>query len=85
MAGNEQSQSNARLAAGARIQFSDLVPDGRQMVEVEVEGETVFCVRTGAMEPALADELNHHWAHATRSGKWLRAETDERPEGHPPV
>lgn len=85
MAENEQPQSNARLVTGARIQFSSLVPDGRPMVEVEVAGETVFCVRPGEMSPALADELNQHWAHATRSGRWLRAETDERPEGHPPV
>lgn len=85
MAETEGPAQSSQRIAGARIQFSELVPDGRHMVEVEVEGETIFCVRNGEMDPALADELNQHWAHATHSGKWLRAETDERPNGHPSI
>lgn len=85
MAENQGPAQSSQRIAGARILFSSLVPDGQSMVEVEVEEETVFCVRPGEMSPALADELNQHWAHATRSGKWLRAETSERPEGHPPI
>lgn len=71
--------------AGARIEFSDHVPDGKHLVEVELDDETVFCVRRGEMSDELFDEWNTHMAHATRSGRWLRAETGERPEGHPPV
>ncbi|MGW1463893.1 hypothetical protein ACWCPT_05995 [Streptomyces sp. NPDC002308] len=69
----------------ARIEFSDLVPDGRSMVELELGGETVICVRPGEMSPALLAEWNGHLAHATRSGRWQRPACDETPSGHPPV
>ena len=81
----EEPSHRTRARTRARIMFSELVPDGRTMVEVERDTETVICVRPGEMSPALADEWNAHLAHATRSGRWLRAETSERPEGHPPV
>lgn len=67
----------------ARILFSNLVPTGRSMVEVEVADETVFCVRPGEMSERLRDEFNEHMAHATRSGRWLRPDTDGTPGGHP--
>ncbi|WP_030928388.1 hypothetical protein [Streptomyces sp. NRRL B-24720] len=69
----------------ARIVFSDLVPDGRNMVEVERPGESIICVRPGEMSPALAAEWNQHLAHATHTGRWVRMETPEKPDGHPPV
>ena len=67
----------------ARIEFTDLVPEGRVMVQVERPNETVICVRPGEMSEALAAEWNRHLAHATRSGRWLRPETDEKPGEHP--
>lgn len=72
-------------SAQARIMLTDLVPEGRTMVEVVRGNETVICVRRGEMSEALVEEWNDHLAHATRSGCWLRAETGERPTGHPPV
>lgn len=69
----------------ARIVLSDLLPDGRNVVEVVHGDDTVICVRRGEMSEALVDEFNDHLAHATRSGCWLRAETDEEPAGHPPL
>lgn len=68
---------------GARIQVSDLVPDGRSMVEVETDSETVICVRRGEMSDRLVRELNGHFAHATRTGRWIRPDTDDQPPGHP--
>ncbi|MGC5400166.1 hypothetical protein ACPXCP_31055 [Streptomyces sp. DT20] len=53
------------------------------MVEVEVDGETVICVRRGEMSDQLVREWNGHLAHATRSGRWLRPDTDDKPSGHP--
>ncbi len=53
------------------------------MVEVEVDGETVICVRRGEMSDQLMREWNGHLAHATRSGRWLRPDTSETPSGHP--
>lgn len=79
----KEAESQARTNATARIQFSDLVPAGRTMVEVEVDDETVFCVRPGEMSERLRDEFNEHMAHATRSGRWLRPETNGTPGGHP--
>ncbi|MER6103640.1 hypothetical protein ABT115_15280 [Streptomyces sp. NPDC001832] len=70
-----------REAVRARIAFSELVPDGRSMVQVELPEETVFCVRPGEMSKALAAEWNRRFEHT----RWLRAETDERPGGHPPI
>ncbi|MEV1094734.1 hypothetical protein AB0I87_04505 [Streptomyces sp. NPDC049952] len=67
----------------ARIQFSDLVPTGRSMVEVEVDDATVYCVRPGEMSEELMAEFNEHMAHATRSGRWLRPDTHDAPDGHP--
>ncbi|MEU2402757.1 hypothetical protein ABZ609_00225 [Streptomyces rubiginosohelvolus] len=61
------------------------MPDGRTMVEVVRGTETVICVRRGEMSEALVEDLNQHFAHATRSGCWLRAETGEEPAGHPPL
>ncbi|MFE7626050.1 hypothetical protein [Streptomyces sp. NPDC057509] len=63
--------------------MSDLVPTGRSMVEVEVAGETVICVRPGEMSDQLVREWNQHLAHATRSGRWIRPDTDDAPPGHP--
>lgn len=83
MSSEEQSEPSETVRA--RAVFSDLVPDGRTMVEVERPHETVICVRPGEMSPAFLAEWNRHLEHATRSGRWLRAETGEEPEGHPPV
>jgi hypothetical protein len=82
---SSEEQSEPSKAVRARIVFSDLVPDGHAMVEVERPTETVICVRPGDISPALVDEWNAHLAHATRSGRWLRPETGEPPNGHPPV
>lgn len=65
--------------------LTDLVPEGRTMVEIVSDNETVICVRRGEMSEALVEEWNDHLAHATRSGCWLRAENDERPGGRPPL
>lgn len=67
----------------ARIQFSNAVPDGKNIVEVELDDETVFCVRPGEMSEQLLAEWNEHMAHATRSGRWIRTPTDETPRSHP--
>lgn len=82
---NSEEQAEPSKTVHARIIFSDLVPDGRAMVEVERPNETVICVRPGEISPSLMAEWNQHLEHATRSGRWLRAETGEKPEGHPPV
>lgn len=75
----------AAHTGSARIVLSDLVPDGRAMVEVVRGDDTVICVRRGEMSEALVKEWNQHLDHATRSGCWLRPETDEEPTGHPPL
>lgn len=76
----------SRSAAHARIVISDLVPDGKTMIEVECPGETVIAVHPDHISPELAREWNAHLAHATRSGRWLRAETPpEQPKDHPPT
>lgn len=80
---DEEAQPRKSASASARIQFSDLVPTGRSMVEVEVGDETVFCVRPGEMTERLRNEWNEHMAHATRSGRWQRPGPDEEPGGHP--
>jgi hypothetical protein len=67
----------------ARMQFSELVPAGRSMVEVEIDNATVYCVRPGEMSEELMAEFNDHFGHATRSGRWLRPDTSETPSGHP--
>lgn len=77
------AETAATQRTGARIQASDLVPDGRSMVEVEIDGETVICVRRGEMSDQLMQEWNGHLAHATRSGRWIRPDTDDKPSGHP--
>ncbi|MGW1546655.1 hypothetical protein [Streptomyces sp. NPDC002346] len=82
---DSEGPAESRKAVRARIVFTDLVPDGRAMVEVECPDETIICVRPGEMSTALADEWNCHLEHATRSGRWIRTETDEKPGGHPPV
>ncbi|MER6191820.1 hypothetical protein [Streptomyces cyaneofuscatus] len=81
MADSEVQTGSAR----ARIMLTDLVPEGRTMVEVVSDDETVICVRPGEMSEALVEEWNEHLAHATRSGCWLRAETSVRPGGRPPI
>lgn len=82
--GQEQTNRSS-LPSRARIIFSEFVPDGRTMVEVERPDETVICVRPGEMSERLRTEWNAHLDHATRDGRWLRAETDEKPDGHPPI
>lgn len=67
--------SASHTAARARIVISDLVPDGKTMIEVERPGETVIAVHPDHMSEELAREWNLHLEHATRSGRWLRAET----------
>lgn len=81
MSGGEAQTGSAH----ARIMLTDLVPEGRTMVEVVSDDETVICVRPGEMSEALVEEWNDHLAHATRSGCWLRTDTDEQPGGHPPL
>lgn len=79
-----EDREGTASAARARIEISDLVPDGMNMVEVELETETVLVMRTGMIRPELADEWNHHMAHATAVGRWTRTPgPDESPSGHP--
>ncbi|MFZ4264462.1 hypothetical protein [Streptomyces arboris] len=78
------SVEKARIGS-ARIVLSDLVPDGRNMVEVIQGGDSVICVRRGEMSEALMEEWNQHLEHATRTGRVLGPETDEEPAGHPPL
>lgn len=82
---DSEGHASSSETVRARIVFSDLVPDGRCMVEVEKRDETIYCVRPGEMSPELAEEWNRHLEHATRSGRWTRTETGEKPGGHPPV
>lgn len=69
----------------ARIVLSDLLPDGRNMVEVVRGNSTVICVRPGHMSEALVEEWNQHLEHATRSGRVLITEAGEEAAGHPPL
>ncbi len=59
-------------AAGARFEISDLLPDGKNLVQIEVDGETIMVVRRGEMSQALIDEVNAHLRHVTRNGIWVR-------------
>ena len=68
----------------ARIELSPLVPEGRTMVEIELQEETVIVVRKGLMDPELVDEWNRYLTEATHTGRWQRSDCSfEEPRGHP--
>jgi hypothetical protein len=70
-----------RKTVRARFVFSDELPpgcppfelpDGRMMMEIELEDLTLIVVRPGAMDRCLLDELNRYADRVTTLGIWSR-------------
>lgn len=73
--------STTRKTVTARIVFSDELPhgcppldlpDGRMMMEVELDDITLLIVRPGSMDRQLLDELNRYADRVTALGIWSR-------------
>ncbi|HSE05911.1 MAG TPA: hypothetical protein VLK35_17315 [Methylomirabilota bacterium] len=73
--------STARKTVRAQIVFSDELPpgcppfelpEGRMMMEVELEDLTLLIVRPGSMDRALLDEMNRYTDRVTTLGIWSR-------------
>ncbi|MFD5632403.1 hypothetical protein [Streptomyces sp. NPDC127072] len=66
----------------ARIVFSDELPEecqrkfewpeGRYMMEIELEDETLIVIRPASMERPLYDEWNRYLDRVTGQGNWRR-------------
>lgn len=65
----------------AQIVFSDELPpgcppfelpDGRMMMEIELDDLTLIVIRPGSMDRRLYDELNRYCARVTGLGIWSR-------------
>jgi hypothetical protein len=76
--------STARKTVRAQIVFSDELPpgcppfelpDGRMMMEVELDDLTLLIVRPGSMDRALLEELNRYADRVTTLGIWSRDPT----------
>lgn len=48
------------------------LPEGRMMMEVELEDLTLLIVRPGSMDRALLDEMNRYADRVTTLGIWSR-------------
>jgi hypothetical protein len=68
----------------ARICFSDELPEGcpqfelppgTNMMEIELEDETLIVVRPGGMTRPLYDEWNTYLDRVTTQGHWTREST----------
>jgi hypothetical protein len=73
--------STARKTVRAQIVFSNELPsgcpsfelpDGRMMMEIELEDLTLLIVRPGTMDRRLLDELNRYADRVTTLGIWSR-------------
>lgn len=73
--------TTARKTVRAQFVFSDELPpdcppfelpDGRMMMEIELEDLTLIIVRPDSMDRRLLDELNRYADRVTRLGIWSR-------------
>ncbi len=73
--------STVRKTVRARYCFSDELPpgcppfelpDGRMMMEIELDDLTLLIIRAGSMERRLLDELNRYADRVTTLGIWSR-------------
>jgi hypothetical protein len=73
--------STARKTVRAQIVFSDELPpgcppfelpEGRMMMEIELEDLTLLIVRPGSMARELLDEMNRYAERVTTLGIWSR-------------
>lgn len=86
----EDSKANApRKTVRARIVFSNELPegcppfelpDGAQMMEVELIDETLIVIRPDGMTRPLYNEWNRYLDRVTGQGNWQREPTRS---GHP--
>jgi hypothetical protein len=76
--------NTARKTVRAQIVFSDELPpgcppfelpDGRMMMEIELEDLTLLIVRPGSIDRALLEELNRYADRVTTLGIWSRDPT----------
>lgn len=77
----EDCKSNIRKTVRAQFVFSDELPpgcppfdlpDGRMMMEIELDDLTLLVLRPGSMERGLLDELNRYAERVTTLGIWSR-------------
>lgn len=77
----EHCKTNTRTTVRAQIVFSDELPpgcppfelpDGRMMIEIELDGLTLLIVRPGSIDRQLLDELNRYADRVTTLGIWSR-------------
>ena len=77
----EDCQSSVRRTVRAQYVFSDELPpgcppfelpDGRMMMELELDDITYIVVRPGSMARTLLAELNRYADRVTRLGIWSR-------------
>jgi hypothetical protein len=73
--------NTVRKTVQARIVFSDELPpgcppfelpDGRMMMEIELEDCTLLIIRPGSMDRRLVDEMNRYADRVTTLGIWSR-------------
>lgn len=73
--------STARKTVRAQIVFSDELPpgcppfelpEGRMMMEIELEDLTLLIVRPGSITRELLDEMNRYADRVTTLGIWSR-------------
>ncbi len=73
--------ATTRKTVQARIVFSDELPpgcppfelpDGRMMMEIELEDLTLIIIRPGSMDRRLVDEMNRYADRVTTLGIWAR-------------
>lgn len=88
----EDSKASARKTVRARVYFSDELPEGcppfelpegRNMMEVELDDITLIIIRPGSMDRPLYDEYNRFLDRITTQGNWLRAPSRTGPRQHP--
>lgn len=77
----EDCKSTTRTSVQARFVFSDELPpgcppfelpDGRMMMEIELEELTLIVLRPGSMDRRLLAELNRYAERVTTLGIWSR-------------
>lgn len=77
----EQCKSTIRTSVRAQFVFADELPpgsppfelpDGRMMMEIELDDITIIVVRPGSMERTLLVELNRYADRVTTLGIWSR-------------
>ena len=77
----EDCKSTARKSVRAQIVFSNELPpgcppfelpDGRMMMEIELEDRTLIVIRPGSMDRHLLDEMNRYADRVTTLGIWSR-------------